>query len=410
MKGFALSAGRLTYAVSAGLSMLVVSLDQSNLSVVGEYTIQIGIAAAVSLALTLGIDRVQARKVASGEAKGDFSRTFLAVRSLSVFGIITIASLTGILTSQYALIGACTFFILSRLLYADLEMFWIASGRSEVFVGTMIGLNGVLTALAVLFGVGYGASVMVALSAAATSLAGAGLLIAGHWRISRNQWSVSEFKEATGFGLSALLSAIYSRSDLVVLALSGATLELVGVYGVILRVFDALTLIRGSVAQVEMRRFAPLAMELRVSQMFALAKKVAIMAAPIAMLGVVVVAVLLKLPVFEAWRAGEMNLILAAVIIPAFLSHLSTSALVLSDSRSHLLLLGSVITALGSIVIRTVLVMCYGTEGAVFAIGISELFSYLVFSALYARTVVTKNTLPALIIPLASIAIAAALI
>lgn len=376
-----LAVGRLTYAASAGIALVVVSLNPALTAAVGSYTLQAGIAGGLAALLPLGFDRTIARRRAT-ETTTDFPVQLVLLRGAEVVVVWSAAVGVGWAWDVWGLALAFAAFATSRLLYADLETFWIASGRSDRLLGVVIGTNGLVTAAGILVGAPFGGSTMLLLSALGNFLAFMVLALVGRWKLDRGTLRPYT-REAAGFGGSAALAVLYARADLLILAITGVSLDAVAIYGIITRLFDALGLVRGSIAQVEMRRLAPLSQSERFASMLRMARRTAYTSVLLGVgclgLGLAVI----QLPVFETWRPYAATLAISAVVVPAYLSHLPTVALVLADARSHLLFVGSAVSTAIAVAVKVVLIISYGVEGAVLSIGLVEVVSYLVFATLY---------------------------
>lgn len=394
-----LAAGRIIYAFAAGIALVLASLDPANTAAVGSYTLQSGIAAAVAAILPLGLDRALARRRAT-DSTSDFPASLIRLRLTEIAVVLVVAVTLAWAFTAWFLALACAVFAITRLVYADLESLWIASGRSEFTLSVTIALNGIVTAIGIYAAAPFGGSAMVALSALGNLIAFVALGLLGRWRVNRE--SLRPFtKEALGFGGSAALAVAYGRADLLILALTGANLEAVAVYGIITRMFDALGLIRGSIAQVEMRRLAPMLPHDRAVETTKIANTTALVSAGLSVATIGATYIILALPVFEAWAPFSAAVLIASVSIPAYAAHLSTAALVLSDRRAHLLFVGSIISTICAVGAKLILILEYGVNGAVFAIGLVELISFVVFMTLYrsgvsARRITVSAAIPAI--------------
>lgn len=397
MKHATLSAGRLLYALSAGLALVVTSLNPDNTAAVGAYTLQAGIAAAVAAILPLGFDRALARhRVTSNNA--DFPRQLVYLRVAEIGLLVVVMALFGVLSGLWMVALACAAFAAVRLIYADLEGLWVASARSETTLGVVIGSNGVITAVGILMGAPFGGSAMVLLSTLGNLLATIALLALGRWQVG-DEPLLPHVREAAGFGASSLLAVAYARVDLLILAAVGLSLDAVAIYGILTRLFDALSLIRGSIAQIEMRRLAPMTPALKVMQCMRLALKTAFASIALSVVAIACAAIVLQLPAFATWQPFGAAVFIAAASIPAFMSHLPTSALILSDRRSHLLLVGSVISTALAVAVKLVLIANFGINGAVLAIGLVELISFVVFMTLYRSSIPLKRVATSAALP-----------
>ena len=273
-------------------------------------------------------------------------------------------------------------FALSRLIYSDLETQWIASSRSIRTLGIVIATNGLLTAVGIVTAAPLGPSAMILGSSLGNIVASILIASLGRWRIGpagRDNLT----RESFGFGFSTGLAVIYSRIDLLIIAILGVNLHAVAVYGVITRVFDALGQIRGSIAQLESRSLAALTTDVRFAQTVRVTRRVVIITGGVAALGTLVCALVIPLPIFHAWDGNKDLFFIACAALVAYFLHLATTALVYADRRSHLLLVGSLAAALGATVVKFLLITGGGIGGAVAAIGVSEALRFSIFLWLY---------------------------
>lgn len=373
-----LSAGRIAYALLAGLALLVVSLSASLIETVGAYTLQAGLAASVAALLPMGVDRVVARRLAAGEIDVDLPIALIKLRVLQV-GLLLIAMICFSVWSQWGAVAVpCGAFVIARLLYADLETLWIASARPIRTLGLVVGLNGVITAAGLIIAAPLGAGAMVLGSSAGNLVALTILAVSGRWKIGFGPMK-GLAREAAGFGTSAALAVVYSRVDLLIIAFLGVNLQSIAVYGVVTRMFDALGLIRGSIAQIESRALATETAKARYSRVLKMAARGSFATVSVSCAAALIWFLAMALPVFTAWGADKTMLFIAISAIPAYFLHLSTTALVFADRRSHILLLGSVLAASGAVGLKLVLIGGLATSGAVAAVGVCEALSFLIF-------------------------------
>lgn len=402
MDRYILSAGRISYAVLAGLSLLIVSLDASLTNTVGAYTLQSGLAAAAATVLPLGLDRAIARRKAAGEFSSDLPSTLLRARLLEIVCILLAVGIVAASTAWGSVAAACGAFAVFRLVYADLEAFWIASGRSIKTLGSVVASNGLITAAGILVAAPLGASIMVLASSAGNAVAFLALLLLGRWVRSKAPLP-GLAREASGFGFSSILAVAYSRADLLILAVLDVDLAAVAVYGIVTRAFDAAGLIRGSIAQIESRTLARMSQEERVAKTLGLSKRTFAVSLATGVVGLAILFVILPLPAFDAWGDDRKILYIAALSVPAYMAHLATTALVFADRRSHILLVGSAIAAATAVALKFALISAEGVAGAVVAIGVCEVVSFGIFIWAYRGQVAARQLLPVGVMALASV-------
>lgn len=377
-----LTVGRLGYAGASGVALVAALGFPDRVDAVGQYTYQATFAGALAIVLTFGVDRTLARRVSAEEIPPRIPTTiaafFVAVLGICVALAATLAGL-GIDRSVVAAVGL---FVVTRVAYAVIEAFWIGAHLGDRVLAIALLANGAVTAAGIGFGSAHGAAVMTALSACGNVVGAVILLTTGRVRLARVDLPgfVTEVRGVAG---SSVLAVIYARTDLVILAVLGARLEQVAVFGVVTRVFDALALVRGAIAQQETRELAKLDDAGRASTIARLVPRTVQRATLLGFSGVAVVALVAFLGVVPTFEKESDLLALSCVSIPLFFSHLSTTALIFADRRTHLLFIGSIAATLGSVVTKAVLITQFGASGAVLAIGAVEVISYLVFLRLY---------------------------
>lgn len=382
MNSSILSVSRLLYAILTGGSLVLASLNPALIETVGAYTLQAGIAAAIAAVVPLGLDRSIARLRASGKLTFDIPTSLIRFRIFEIIILTAIAFAIAVAIGSLMLPLACLIFAVSRLTFGDLEALWIASPRPTGLIGVALITNGVVSAAGIVGGAHLGPEQMLLFSSlgnfcAAIVVAAFGRLQLGHFPLNTVR------RETIGFGASAAVAVIYARIDIFILAILSVDLTAVAVYGIILRMFDALALIRGSISQLEIRSLAKSAMQDRLSQAMRVGQRLTSMSALAALLGLPLSTAILTIPAFSSWRDSESAIYIACLCVPLFMTHLSTSAVVLSDPRTHLLLAGSLISAALATVIKWALIASSGVSGAVAAIGICEFMSFVVFALLY---------------------------
>lgn len=395
-----LSLARLLYAALTGGSLVAASLTPGLIATVGAYTLQAGIAAAVAAVVPLGLDRSVARMRASGQISFDMPKALVQFRVVELALLALIATGAAVLTQQYALTGACLMFASSRLVLGDLEALWIASPRPTRWLGASLVANGVISAAGIYLGAAHGPEAMLALSSVANFVAAGILLWRGGFRTGQADLRRVR-RESFGFGASAAVAVIYARADVFIIAIIGVDLASVAVYGIILRVFDALALIRGSVAQIEIRTLATKPSRLRLGEAMNVGRRAIFASAGAAIALAPVIVLALQLPIFSAWKGDESAIYTALICVPLFMTHLATSAVVLADARTHLLLAGSILSAASAVAVKWALISAAGVTGAVASIGICEVLSFVIFATLYrgrmdARAVLTYVAVPIL--------------
>jgi O-antigen/teichoic acid export membrane protein len=374
--------GRLTYAGTSGLSLLIATQISPNLSIVGEYVYQIGYASAIATVAGFGLDRIMARRMSSGEMKVGFPREILAFRLILLAAIVISSLALGMIFDQILVFGFAGFFVVSRVFYADLESVWIGARLGDKSLFAALIVNGIVTGAGIVGGSLFSSAAMMGSSSLGNVIA-LGILL------SRNRLSVRPgavpglVREARGISLSLLLAIVYARVDLVILAALGAPLQSVALYGVITRVFDALALVRGSVAQYEARDISSLRLRTKARRLRSLSMRTQSVVIPIGVIGVLVLWIFASNHVLLPAEINRTALAMAFSALPLFFSHLPTTAMIYSDRRTHRLLLGSLITCAGSIGLKWCLISAGGLSGAIFAIGAVELLSCLVFYLLY---------------------------
>lgn len=378
-----LTVGRLVYAGGAGAGLLIALQGRQNAQNIGEYVYQAGIAAGLALILTLGVDRVLARRVAAGEYSPAFPVSIVWLRAKISVGVFVAAIVGGAMTSSTAMTCSVALFIVSRLFYADLEAFWIAARAGDRTLAVALSANGFITGLGIVVFASHSASLMTCVSAIGNVLGIAILLGTRKVHLSPNHLAEMTL-ESRGVAASVALGVVYARTDLLVLAATGVDAESVAVYGLVTRCFDALALIRGAIAQQETRDLAPLGDSARMEHLQHLAHRTQKITAVV---GLAILGTLGVSSSVASFRPEDRDLILlACAVCPLFFSHLPTTAMVYADRRTTLLLRGSIVTTAGSVAIKVVAVWAFAVPGAVVAIGLVELLSCAVFVQCYNRS------------------------
>lgn len=374
--------GRLYYAGASGLSLVIAAALTPRLAVVGEYIYQVGFASAIATIASLGLDRMMARRIAAGSLPVGWPTSVVRFRSWLAAALIVAAGLAGLAYSQFDVFLACGFFVVSRMFYADVEAVWIAARLGDRTLFLALVLNGSLTAAGIIVGSFYSSVAIIALSSLGNVLAFA-LLLSKRRLPTRTLEMGGAISEAGGIAASLVLAVVYARVDLVILASLGSPLESVALYGIVTRMFDALVLVRGAAAQEESRAIASLRIRTRARRLRALTLKVQLAALLIALLGLSSTWLLKHYDLDFGVISSYFTLGMMFVALPLFLSHLPTAAMIYSDRRTHRLLLGSVITCVGSVAVKWLLISTWGLDGAVLAIGLVESISALVFFFVY---------------------------
>ncbi|WP_423182230.1 hypothetical protein [Arthrobacter sp. NyZ413] len=374
--------GRLVYAAASGFSLLVATQFASDLTVVGEYVYQVGYASAAATVAGLGLDRILARRISSGELRLGFPQVVLKFRILLAILLVTLSIGIGIFIGQLAVFGSVAFFIVSRLFYADMEAVWVGAklGDRSLFVALVT--NGILTGAGIILGSFYSSAAMIAFSSLGNVIA-LGILLSRSRLPLSNALLPGLVRESQGISGSLLLAIVYGRVDLVILAAFGAPLPSVAFYGVVTRIFDALALVRGSLAQYEARDISSLRLRTKARRLRALSTRTQAIVFPASFCGVVILLGLEAAHVLLPFEATFIEMAMLFSAIPLFFSHLPTTTMIYSDRRTHRLLIGSVITCAGSVGIKWLLISVGNLAGAIFAIGLVELLSCLVFYLLY---------------------------
>lgn len=398
-----LPVGRLCYAGASGLALVTAAAIAPSLSVVGEYIYQIGFASAAATLSGLGLDRIMARQMASGGLRVGIPFGILNFRVALAALVILIAVISGLFLGNIPVFVAAGVFVVSRMLYADLEAIWIGAkvGDKSLFVALV--LNGFVTAGGIVFGAYVSSAAMIGLSSLGNLLALCFLLMRG--RLVRQQVKITGLiKEANGISWSLLLGIVYARVDLVILASVGSSLESVALYGIVTRVFDALVLIRGSLAQDEARNISSLRIRTKARRLLALALRTQFVALLISILAFVFLWICSSNRIELLPGTGYESVVMVLVALPLFFSHLPTTSMIYSDRRTHRLLIGSVITCVGSVVLKWFLISQWNIAGAILAIGFVEILSAAVFYFLYWANARSFRSFRIVLIPLASAA------
>lgn len=402
-----LTIGRLGYAGASGVALVVALGLPGRVEAVGGYTYQATLAGALAIVLTFGIDRTLARRVSAEEIPPRIPSSIATFIAAVVAGCALVAAGAAGVGLDAGVAIAVALFVMSRVVYAVIEAFWIGAHLGDRVLAIALLTNGAVTAGGIGFGSAHSAALMTALSALGNVVGG--VLLVGTGRVRLGRIALPGFvSEVRGVAASSVLAVVYARSDLVILAVLGARIEQVAVFGVVTRVFDALALVRGAIAQQETRDLAKLDDGGRESALTRLIPRTVQRATLLGLAGVAVVALVALSGIVPSFEKESALLALSCVSIPLFFSHLPTTALVFADRRTHLLFVGSLMSTLGSVATKLVLITQFGAAGAVIAIGAVEVISYLVFLRLYLPDA-TRKTLSLSALPLVgALAVAAA--
>lgn len=380
-----LPAGRLCYAGASGLALVTAATVAPRLSIVGEYIYQIGFASAFATLSGLGLDRIMARQMASGGFPVGLPNSVIRFRALLAAFVLLASIIVGLVSGAFPAFLFGGIFVISRMLYADLEAIWIGTkmGDKSLFLALLV--NGGVTAVGIVLGSYVSSAAMIGLSSLGNVIAFVLLLARGRL-VRRDERVPGLIHEANGISWSLLLAIIYARVDLVILASLGSPLESVALYGIITRVFDALALVRGSLAQDEARTISSLRIRTKARRLLSLAMRTQFVALLVSLVGFVLVWICSNnefnvITLTTAASYSSIGMVFAA--LPLFFSHLPTTAMIYSDRRTHRLLVGSLITCAGSVVLKWLFISFWGVSGAILAIGVVEILSACVFYLLY---------------------------
>lgn len=374
--------GRLTYAGASGVSLLIATQTSPNLAIIGEYIYQVGFASAFATLAGLGLDRIMARRMSSGEMRVGVPEAILKFRAILAASVIAISLIVGVSFHEVLVCLFAGVFVVSRVLYADLEALWIGAKLGDKSLFAALVANGLITGVGIIAGSIFSSAAMMGFSSLGNVVAL--LVLLSRRRLSRRQEPIpGVIREAQGISWSLLLAIVYSRVDLVILAALGASLESVALYGIVTRIFDALALIRGSLAQSESREISALRIRTKARRLLSLTMRTQFVVTVGALLGLLGVWISDVLGYELPFGATSLSLGMAFAALPLFFSHLPTTAMIYSDRRTHRLLVGSLITCLGSIGVKFYLIHLGGLGGAILAIGVVEIFSCMIFYLLY---------------------------
>lgn len=393
--------GRLYYAGVSGLALVLSAAVARDLTVVGEYIYQVGFASAVATVMGLGLDRIMARRMAVGSLAIGLPVSVMKFRVLLAGAIIACAFIVGSIFNLVLVLLVCALFVVSRVFYADLEAIWIGSRQGDRAIFIALLMNGSITAGGLVGGSLVNSATMIALSSAGNLAAGLFLLSRGRLQLRQGQLP-GIVSEANGISWSLVLGVIYARVDLVILASLGSPLESVAFYGIITRIFDALVLIRGSMAQDEARSIASLRLRTRARRLLALSMRVQLVLLLLSIAGLAATWLFSTNDIDFGMIDSFATMGVLFSSLPLFFSHFPTSAMIYADRRTYRLLIGSAITCAGSVGIKWYFIQYYSVTGAVLAIGVVEWLSALVFFFLYWANARNLRSFRIILVPLAS--------
>lgn len=379
-----LVASRLVYAGLTGGSLALATVFDGDRDSIGKYVYYIGAASAISAVGSLGVDRVVARRIAGGEVQVGLPLLVVHIRLIEALLVaILFASVYGTRILDIPAAGFCMifFYVASRVFYVDLESIWIAGSLSTLTLAIALVVNGVVSGVSVYAGaVSSSSTTMIIGSALGNLLAIVCFFAARQVKVMRAPLP-RLFGESRGIASSLTLSVAYSKVDLLVLAIAGASLPAVAIYGVITRIYDALLIIRGSLAQQDTRDIAKFDLGGRFERVVKLSVRFQLKLFIACAVGLIVLA--LSPQIFRSFDDSLVLCMAAVAGLPLFFSHMPTSAAIFADKRTHLLFAGSLITCALSILVKVLLISKFGVLGAVVALNIVEWLSCCVFTALY---------------------------
>jgi O-antigen/teichoic acid export membrane protein len=318
--------------------------------------------------------------------------------------MIAVAVVAGVAFNALPLALSTALFVSVRLVYADIEAFWIAAHLGDRTLALALAVNGVLTGAGIFVGSGMGPSVMTLVSATG-NLVAVLILVASKRVRARSDPLPDIVRETRGMAGSVVLGVVYLRSDLVILGATGLPLGSVAIYGLFTRAFETVGIIRGALAQQETRDLARLDVASRMARLTAWSVQGQALVGALAGLGALAVAVV-GIEVGNAIGGFELSVVLVAIVaMPLYWSHSSTTAMIFSDRRTHLLLLGSIVACLVSVLLKVALIETWGISGAVFALGVAEYISCAAFVTLYWRPRISRAALSVLLPPIVSMAV-----
>lgn len=383
ISSYMLPASRLAYSAVGGLSLIAATFWIDN-SATGRYVYLVGIASVVASIAGLGVERMLARRIAAREIQPCMPKGVITLRAFEGV-LITIAFVVvGLVVSSpgfNAWLGAsCAMFVASRVIYYDLECIWVASRGSTFTLAMVIVLNAVTTGLGIVVGCLLSSPLVMVLGTGLGNALGAAILLflvpVKHVQVDGG------LAEARGTALSLGLAALYARADLLIVGLMSVPLGLVAVYGIVLRCFDALVILRGSLAQQDSRDAAAMSIGARAVFVAQYGVRTTRAYVLISMCCVLIGVLLVH-------TAGLQNVegvglfLLAIAGLPLFFSHQASTVLILSDRRNHLLFWGSLVACALSVLIKYLLIRTWSLNGAVVSLCVVELVSFVVFSVLY---------------------------
>lgn len=381
----ALVFARLGYAGMAGGGLVLGTVLAPDRAIVGEYVYGIGAASVIATIAVLGIDRVLARRISSGEMPVCVPRSVMRFRiSESALLLISIISISVFCFDvNFPLALAMGTFVVSRTLYVDIESIWIAASASPYRLSAALCVNGFLSATGLIIGVFHSAAAMVFFSAAGNVIAILILWFSTVLRV-RDEPLIEMVSESRGIAGSLILSAVYSRVDLLLLAALGSSLSAVAVYGLIVRVFDTLSVVRGALAQQQTRDISSMSRPLKSESLCDWSLRLQVRMAIVSAFALGLASIWYG---FGGVDAQDSFAIVCVFVIgiPLFFAHLPTSAMIFSDRRTGLLLFGSVVCCALSVAIKYILISSFGVVGAVAALSVMEWVSCAVFYTLYWR-------------------------
>lgn len=379
----ALPAARLAYAgASAGSLFLAVAFG-SSLETIGRYTYLSALGAAIAAALTLGADRVVSRRLAERRlSRPVYPMAIARLRAYECLVVVLSAIVVAALRPGLALaVVSVAGWVITRLIYNDVESFAIATRASESRLARAIGLNAAVTSVGTVVGSLVTAEVMVLGSAMGNIVGLVPLVVGTGLRIQ----DVPELRtglttETWPVGLSVVLALAYGRADLLILHSLEFTLAEVGIYGLCFRIVDSFVLVRGSLAQQEVREVASMEPQRRWSRILRGGTRLTVVVAVMATTGALTVT---AFPTTVTWLLpAPVSCAVAGAIVLAT-AHYPTAIAVYSDRRTRRLLAGSAFAAVASLSLKWVLAYAAGLDGMILGLGIVEVVSFLTFVLAY---------------------------
>jgi len=356
---------RTIYALTGGVG-LVLAASRGRPRIIGQYAYLGAIATVLSVAFTLGIDRVLTRRMGSDPAVwSGVRRAWKRVRigSASIAAILALTAGATFGQMSYLAVG---FFVVARTLFLDQESVAVTQSLNGPLISSSI-INGVTTGTLLALGSRYGAALMLAGSALGNTLAAVYLWSkTPHLSLTQSTLSVKDIiKDGLPYLTMGVIALAYQRADYLALSATRTGLVEVAAYSIVVRLFDGLAVARGAYAQQLTVRLLSRKTDAERQRLFLQVLPSLVLASLLAGSAIVLLGPsAIRLAGLRKYRALPQMLAILAVGCPLVLSHTLTTSAIFAVPDRRRLVLNSLLLAVSSIGLTFVGVHLLGAAGA----------------------------------------------